>query len=92
MARGLPARFERFDEWYDFQAAPSSDVTLLATLDETSYEGGSMGNPHPILWAHDYEGGRGVYVGFGHTVESFGEPLMRGLLANSVLWAAGSSD
>jgi type 1 glutamine amidotransferase len=87
--RGLPARFERFDEWYDYRAVLPSNVTILATVDESSYEGGAMGEPHPIMWAHDYEGGRAVYTGFGHTVESFAEPVMRALLANAVLWAAG---
>lgn len=86
---GIPRSFERFDEWYDFQTHPGPDVTILATLDETSYEGGEMGDPHPIVWAHEFDGGRSFYTGFGHTEESFTEPLMRDMLANAVLWVAG---
>ena len=88
VVEGLPEQFERFDEWYNFRAHPGPAVTILATLDESSYEGGDMSEAHPIVWAHEYEGGRSVYIGFGHTSESFAEPLTRTLLSNAVRWAA----
>ena len=28
----------------------------------------------PIAWSHDYDGGRAVYTGLGHTDESYEEP------------------
>ncbi|HUG08777.1 MAG TPA: ThuA domain-containing protein [Acidimicrobiia bacterium] len=87
VVEGLPARMERFDEWYNFRGLPGSEVTVLATLDESTYEGGAMGSNHPIVWAHTYQGGRAVYIGFGHTEESFEEPLVRILLDNAVRWA-----
>lgn len=87
-ARSLPLRFERFDEWYNFRSPPGADVVVLATLDETSYEGGAMGDHHPIAWAHEYDGGRAFYTAGGHTIESFGEPLFRSHLADGILWAA----
>ncbi len=62
---------------------------MLATLDETTYEGGTMGNDHPIIWAQEYDGGRSFYTAGGHTVESYSEPLFRAHLANGILWAAG---
>ena len=55
--QGLPRTFVRFDEWYNFRNQPDSDVMILATLDESSYEGGTMGKPHPIVWARQYEEG-----------------------------------
>ncbi|HSB86061.1 MAG TPA: ThuA domain-containing protein [Ilumatobacteraceae bacterium] len=88
--RGLPTQFERFDEWYSFRGLPPPGVTVLATLDEASYEGGTMGAVHPIVWAQQYEGGRSAYIAFGHTDESFSEPLVRTLLTNAILWAAES--
>jgi type 1 glutamine amidotransferase len=87
---GLPGRFERFDEWYNFRTQPGPEMTVLATVDESSYEGGEMGQSHPIVWAGEYDGGRAVYIGFGHTSESFGEQLVRTLLGNAIRWAAGS--
>jgi cytochrome c len=89
VTRGLPARFERVEEWYDFQAHPGPGVTILAVVDESTYEGGGMGDPHPIAWAHEYGGGRSVYTGFGHAGEAFTEPVVRRMLVNAILWAAG---
>lgn len=89
---GLPAGFEMVDEWYNFRTRPEPNVVILATLDETSYEGGTMGADHPIAWAHEYSGGRSVYLGFGHTDEAFRQPQVLQLLDNAIVWAAGSSD
>lgn len=83
----LPDEVERFDEWYDFRTQPGPEVTVLAFVDESTYEGGGMGESHPIAWAQEYDGGRAVYIGFGHTSESFGEPLVRALLGNAIEWA-----
>lgn len=88
MAR-IPPSFSRFDEWYNFQGVPAPGVTVLAALDESSYQGGTMGDSHPITWAHEYSGGRSVYTGFGHTIESFSEAVVLDQLANAILWAAG---
>jgi cytochrome c len=89
-AHGLPASFERFDEWYNFRSPPGPAVVVLATLDETSYQGGTMGDNHPIAWAQDYDGGRAFYTAGGHTIESFAEPLFRAHIAQGILWAAGA--
>lgn len=60
------------DEWYDFRNVQPG-VNVLMTLDETSYEGGTMGKFHPIAWFRPFEGGRMFYTGLGHTDESFDE-------------------
>jgi type 1 glutamine amidotransferase len=86
---GLPPSFERVDEWYNFRSLPGPEVVVLATLDETSYQGGTMGELHPIAWAQDYDGGRSFYTAGGHTIESFSEPLFRDHLARGIVWAAG---
>jgi type 1 glutamine amidotransferase len=88
-AGGLPATFERVDEWYNFRAPPEPGVVVLATIDETTYDGGTMGETHPIAWAQEYDGGRSFYTGFGHNIESFAEPLFRDHLASGILWASG---
>ena len=91
VVEGVAQQFERFDEWYDFRAQPGPGVTVLATVDESTYEGGAMGANHPIVWAQEYDGGRSVYVGFGHTPDSFDEPLVMTLIDNAIRWA-GSLD
>ena len=55
---GLPPTVTVTDEWYDFEMVGGGvGPTVLATIDEGSYEGGSMGENHPIAWAHEVSGG-----------------------------------
>jgi type 1 glutamine amidotransferase len=84
----LPERWDRTDEWYNFQVI-SPDVTTVLVLDEASYEGGENGAFHPEAWYHEYDGGRAFYTGGGHTKQSFGEPLFRRHLKEGLAWAAG---
>lgn len=86
--RCLPAEWVRTDEWYDFRAPPAANVTILATLDESTYQGGQMGASHPIAWMHEYDGGKAWYTGLGHTNESYAEPAFLDHLAGGILWAA----
>jgi type 1 glutamine amidotransferase len=87
---GLPSPWMRTDEWYDFQTNPRAVATVLMTLDESSYVGGTMGPDHPIVWAHPTTGGgRAIYTAMGHTQESYGEPLFRQHLVGAIRWAAG---
>ena len=90
----LPERWERFDEWYNFQSNPRGDVHVLATLDETSYApgAGAMGEDHPTAWCHPYDGGRSWYTGGGHTAESYAEPAFRGHILGGIQWAAGLAE
>ncbi|HEU5108353.1 MAG TPA: PQQ-dependent sugar dehydrogenase, partial [Micromonosporaceae bacterium] len=90
----LPAKWARFDEWYNFQTNPRGDVHVLASLDEGSYSPGvgAMGADHPTAWCHDYDGGRAWYTGGGHTVESYADPLFRQHLLGGIQTAAGAVD
>lgn len=85
----LPARWVRTDEWYNFRnLAP--DLRVLATIDESSYAGGSHGpGSHPIAWCHPYGGGRAFYTAGGHTDDSFREPLFLQHLLGGIKYAMG---
>src|SRR5580765_573643 len=85
----LPRRWVRNDEWYSFQTNPRGSVHVLATYDETSYSGGTMGFDHPIAWSHNYAGGRAWYTGMGHTQASYAEPLFLNHLLGGIKFAAG---
>jgi type 1 glutamine amidotransferase len=87
----LPSMFRRTDEWYAFVANPRPNVTVLLTLDETSYTPGTsaMGSDHPIAWSHAYEGGRAFYTALGHTRESYTEAHFLAHVAGGIEWAAG---
>ncbi|NND84371.1 MAG: carbohydrate-binding protein, partial [Acidimicrobiia bacterium] len=87
---GLPAQWVRTDEWYSFRDNPRGDVHVLATLDESTYSGGTMGTDHPIAWCHGYDGGRAWYTAGGHTPSSYDEPLFREHLLHGIEYAAGA--
>lgn len=89
---GLPRRWVREDEWYNFAARrPGRAVRVLARLDETTYAPGegAMGRDHPIAWLHEYDGGRAWYTGGGHTEASYSERLFRTHLLGGIQYAAG---
>lgn len=76
----LPAEWTRWDEWYNYRDV-QPDLKIIASLDETSYEGGNMKDKHPIAWYHEYDGGKAFYTGLGHTDSSFVEkPFLQHLL------------
>jgi glucose/arabinose dehydrogenase/type 1 glutamine amidotransferase len=85
----LPRRWVRTDELYNFQTNPRGSVHVLATLDESTYSGGTMGYDHPIAWSHSYGGGRAWYTGLGHTQASYTEPLFLNHLLGGIKYAAG---
>jgi glucose/arabinose dehydrogenase/type 1 glutamine amidotransferase/cytochrome c551/c552 len=87
----LPAIWERFDEWYNFKTAPGSEVKVLISIDEKSYEGGSNGISHPMAWYHDYDGGRAFYTELGHTDESYSDPLYLKHLLGGIKYAIGNN-
>ncbi|RZL52655.1 MAG: ThuA domain-containing protein, partial [Pedobacter sp.] len=58
----------------------------LLKVDETSYQGGTMSNDHPIAWYHEFEGGRVFYTGLGHTSEAYTNKLFLTHLKNAIKW------
>jgi len=86
----LPRPWVRRDEWYNFRRNPRGNVTVLATLDERTYTGGTMPSDHPIMWYHTFEGGRSFYTGGGHASESFSEPPFAEHLGKAIQWVAGA--
>jgi cytochrome c len=86
---GMPDTFEKTDEFYDFKNF-NSDVKVLMTIDEASYGDSKMnaGANHPMVWYHEYDGGRVFYTAFGHTNETFMEPLFLQHFWGGLRWAA----
>jgi type 1 glutamine amidotransferase len=84
---GLPARFDRLDEWYYFDDYDPT-ARVLVTLDP-----GSIGQPdanlNPISWVRTYDGGRVFYTAMGHTPESFSDPLVLNHIAAGLRWVIG---
>jgi type 1 glutamine amidotransferase len=86
---GLPAEWRRTDEWYNYVGTPRGSATVLATLDESTYAGGTMGKDHPISWWRPVGKGRLWFTAMGHTESSFSEPLFRQHLLGGIQGVAG---
>lgn len=84
----LPAKWERFDEWYNFKSIQNG-LHVLLTIDEKSYTGGENGDVHPMAWYHDFDGGRAFYTALGHTDESFADPAYLKHLLGGIEYAMG---
>lgn len=98
---GLPATFNRSDEWYVFFDNPRTrGFNVLYTLDEdgTVMSGNikylvddkdfGMGEDHPIVWYKCLpNGGRTFYSAMGHTGASFQEPIHLDILERGIKWS-----
>ncbi|MFD3627943.1 lectin [Streptomyces sp. DSM 116494] len=87
----LGRTWQRTDEWYNYRTNPRTTAHVLASLDESSYSGGTMSGDHPIAWCKEYAGGRAFYTGGGHTEESYADPAFRRHLLGGIRWAAGTT-
>ncbi|GAA1197217.1 ThuA domain-containing protein [Streptomyces hebeiensis] len=85
----LDDEWQRTDEWYNYRTNPREQARVLATLDETTYQGGTMKGDHPIAWCQTYGGGRSFYTGGGHTKESYEDEAFRRHLLGGLRYAAG---
>ncbi|CAM5448341.1 MULTISPECIES: ThuA domain-containing protein [Streptomyces] len=89
--RHLPAVWDFVDEWYDFRTNPRGSVRVLARADESSYEGGGMGEDHPLVWCREQGAGRVFYTALGHASEAYDDPDFRAHLLGGIDWAARSA-
>jgi len=85
----LPKSLERNDEWYYYKDFDPT-VRVLVTIDPKSIgEGEADVNPNPLVWCHDFGGGRVFYSALGHTNESWSEPYMINLMTGALAYAVG---
>ncbi|PUZ27204.1 cytochrome c [Chitinophaga costaii] len=87
---GMPLRWQRTDEWYNFRnRIDSLQVLLLA--DETTYAGGTNGTYHPLAWYHNYDGGRSFYTALGHLPEHYQDSLFLHHVLVGIQYAIGQN-
>jgi glucose/arabinose dehydrogenase len=97
----LPSPWSRTDEWYNFRRPPKN-VHVLVSIDEQSYRPNPAKSDknttrtsryweHPLVWYHNYDGGRAFYMGMGHTSASYTEPNFLALLLNGIQYAIGKN-
>ncbi|MEY9835217.1 ThuA domain-containing protein [Streptacidiphilus sp. EB103A] len=90
----LPEQWAWTDEWYDFRSPPrTAGVRVLATVDESGYQGGRMGADHPLVWCREPEGrGRSFYTALGHFDDAYADPAFRAHLLGALLWVCRLKD
>ncbi|OIW29348.1 class I glutamine amidotransferase-like protein [Coniochaeta ligniaria NRRL 30616] len=88
------ARWECFDEWYNYARNPRSvgGIHVLYSVDETTYKGGKHGQDHPIAWCQEFEGGRSFYTALGHFDQAYSDEAFLGQLLNAIAWTSCQLD
>jgi len=86
----LPKTLERHDEWYYYKDFDPT-MRVLVTIDPKSIgdSGEADVNPNPLVWCHDFGGGRVFYSALGHSDESWSEPYMINLMTGALAYAVG---
>jgi uncharacterized protein len=77
------------DELYNYRSNPRGTLQIVATVDEKTYAGGTMGADHPIAWCHAFDGGRSWYTGLGHDKAVYRSREFQAHLRQGLLYAAG---
>lgn len=80
------------DEWYTYDKSPRPNVTVLASVDESSYSTPTnikMGD-HPVIWTNPSKKARNVYFQFGHSPKLFESEDFVQVFSNAIDW--GLSD
>ncbi|MGC5286303.1 ThuA domain-containing protein [Micromonospora sp. DT231] len=90
---GLPDKWNRSEEWYNFDSNPRGKVHVLVTADERTYNPGAraMGPDHPISWCRNTAGGRVWATAMGHAIASYSETYFRDHVLGGIKWAAGNA-
>ena len=92
ITKGLPRTFKiAKDEWYTYDRSPRQNVTVIASVNESTYEPPSdkkMGD-HPVIWSNRKMKARNIYIFMGHDPVLFDDKNYRTLLQNALMWTAG---
>lgn len=86
----LPESWSLNEEWYNFKSI-NPDIEILVEIDESTYEGGTNGESHPIAWKHHYDGGRSFYTAIGHKEETYADPLVLQQIYAGIEFAIGEN-
>jgi hypothetical protein len=89
--RGLPARWNKVDEWYNFRESVrrKEGFQVLLGLNEDSYPSfwHKMNGDHPISWTHRMKKGRMFYTAMGHNAETFTDQIAMQHIIGGIAWA-----
>lgn len=85
----LPRTITRTDEWYYYKDFNPLMHVLVTVDPATIGDGEADANPNPLVWYHEFGGGRVFYSGLGHTAESYSEPYIVDIITGGLKYAVG---
>lgn len=90
----MESRIDWMDEWYNFRTHPRSNPNLKILLkgDTTSFNGGKMGEDHPLAWCQEFEGGRSFFTALGHFQEAYRDKWFLEHMFKAIFWVARRED
>lgn len=88
--KDLPTPWIFLEEWYNF-ASISPNINVLATVNESSYDGGKHGDNHPIFWNQEFDGGRSFYTALGHRPEAYSDSLFKSHIMGGLNYVIGDN-
>lgn len=71
------------DELYIIEKIWPQTKVLASSVSEKD------GKPHPVIWTSKYGNARVFGTTFGHSDDTFGDPVFINMVSNGILWAAG---
>ncbi|MGG7665189.1 ThuA domain-containing protein [Dyadobacter sp. BHUBP1] len=91
---GLPARWSKKDEWYNFHGSirGKAGFQVLLTVDNSTYPAlwpKPMRGDHPIAWSRPIGRGRVFYTAIGHNASTYDDPTAMKHIMGGIAWAAG---
>lgn len=91
---GLPERWEKKDEWYNFRRSVRGKpgFQVLLTVDESTYPAfwpKAMHGDHPIAWSRAVGKGRMFYTAIGHNASTYSDTTAMKHIMGGIAWAAG---
>lgn len=92
---GAEGRDGWMDEWYNFTTHPRDNprVRVLMRGDPATFQGGKMGEDHPLVWCQEFggeDGGRSFFTALGHFDEAYSDDWFMGILLRAILWTGRS--
>lgn len=89
---GLPARWSKHDEWYNFHESirGKPGVQVLLIVDESTYPAfwpKAMHGDHPIAWSRPIGNGRMFYTAIGHNASTYRDQTAMKHIMGGIAWA-----
>ncbi len=82
--KGIPTDWVTpMDELYIIEKLWPTATSLATSVSEKDKQA------HPVVWVNDFDGTRVMGTTYGHSDDTFRDPVFIRLLANAIVWAAG---